>query len=396
MAAEPSVSSSEDTQRVEESPQSRPGIMSKFFNTRLDEDVRNHQYSGKGTAAEPYVIDFLQNDSQDPLNMSMARKWTITALQATSALVVTFASSIYASSIFDIKRHFDVSEEVATLGLALYVLGFALGPLIWGPLSELYGRRPIYIISFMAFTAFSVAAPVSPNITALLLFRFFGCAFGSSSMTNGGGVITDMLTKEQRGAAMGAFVTAPFLGPALGRWSISLLLFHTACLLYTGYMLILDLYIFRSHCWWFPRREQGMALGSRFSRHHGRCGLDCHYNSNSRNICAVSLTISSKGSLSVDGKRLCITTRRRRAAQNTPTGALSRSLTPLGSSVSRTHHSADVSAHVDRIRHAIHVLCGNSHRFPRHSWLERRTSRTPVCRRHYWRLSCHGAVRCGQ
>ncbi|KAK1249588.1 hypothetical protein MKX08_009591 [Trichoderma sp. CBMAI-0020] len=213
---EPSVSSSDDTQRVEDSPQSRSGILSYFFSTRLDEDVRNHQYSGKGTAAEPYVIDFLQNDSQDPLNMSMARKWTITVLQATSALVVTFASSIYASSIFDLKRHFDVSEEVATLGLALYVLGFALGPLIWGPLSELYGRRPIYIISFMAFTAFSVAAPVSPNIQALLLFRFFGCAFGSSSMTNGGGVITDMLTKEQRGAAMGAFVTAPFLGPALG------------------------------------------------------------------------------------------------------------------------------------------------------------------------------------
>jgi MFS family permease len=81
----------------------------------------------------------------------------------------------------------------------------------------LYGRRPVYVISFMAFTVFSVAAPVSPNIQALFLFRFFGCAFGSSSMTNGGGVITNMLTKEQRGAAMGAFVTAPFLGPALGK-----------------------------------------------------------------------------------------------------------------------------------------------------------------------------------
>ncbi|GFP51855.1 efflux pump FUB11 [Trichoderma asperellum] len=215
-APEPSVSSSDDTQRVENSPQSRSGILSYFFTTRLDEDICIHEYSGKGTADDPYVIDYLQNDSQDPLNMPMARKWTITVLQAMSALVVTFASSIYASSIFDIKRHFDVSEEVATLGLALYVLGFALGPLIWGPLSELYGRRPIYIISFMAFTAFSVAAPVSPNIQSLLLFRFFGCAFGSSSMTNGGGVITDMLTKEQRGAAMGAFVTAPFLGPALG------------------------------------------------------------------------------------------------------------------------------------------------------------------------------------
>ncbi|KAL6885750.1 MFS general substrate transporter [Trichoderma evansii] len=213
---EPSVSSSDDTRRAEDAPRSRSGILSNFFNTRLDDDVCNHQYSGNGIADDPYIIDFLQNDSQDPLNMPMARKWTITALQAMSALVVTFASSIYASSIFDIKRHFDVSEEVATLGLALFVLGFALGPLIWGPLSELYGRRPIYVISFMAFTAFSVAAPVSPNIQALLLFRFFGCAFGSSSMTNGGGVITDMLTKEQRGAAMGAFVTAPFLGPALG------------------------------------------------------------------------------------------------------------------------------------------------------------------------------------
>ncbi|KAL9485426.1 hypothetical protein ACSS6W_004215 [Trichoderma asperelloides] len=139
-APEPSVSSSDDTQRVENSPQSRSGILSYFFTTRLDEDVCIHEYSGKGTADDPYVIDYLQNDSQDPLNMPMARKWTITVLQAMSALVVTFASSIYASSIFDIKRHFDVSEEVATLGLALYVLGFALGPLIWGPLSELYGR----------------------------------------------------------------------------------------------------------------------------------------------------------------------------------------------------------------------------------------------------------------
>lgn len=227
---EPSFSSSDDTQRVEDSHRSRSGILSDFFNTSLDENVRNHRYSGKGTTDDPYIIDYLQNDSQDPLNMPMARKWTITVLQAMSALVVTFASSIYASSIFDIKRHFDVSEEVATLGLALFVLGFALGPLIWGPLSELYGRRSIYVISFMAFTAFSVAAPVSPNIQSLLLFRFFGCAFGSSSMTNGGGVITDMLTKEQRGAAMGAFVTAPFLGPALGRWSIPLPFFYTAFL----------------------------------------------------------------------------------------------------------------------------------------------------------------------
>jgi MFS family permease len=221
---------------------------------RLDEDVCNQNYSGKGTPDDPYVIDFLPNDSQDAMNLTMSRKWAITVLQAFSALVLTFSSSVYASSIFDVMGHFEVSEEVATLGLSLFVLGFALGPLLWGPLSELYGRRSVYVISFMAFTAFSVAAPCSPNIQSLLVFRFFASAFGSSSMTNGGGVITDILTQEQRGLAMGAFVMAPFLGPALGRWSMLLPSFHTTILpLCFLYQALADLLFIRAHCWWFPR-----------------------------------------------------------------------------------------------------------------------------------------------
>ncbi|KAG0644967.1 Major facilitator superfamily multidrug transporter mdrA [Hyphodiscus hymeniophilus] len=212
----PSVPSSNDYQQDEESLRNMSGIRSYFSRMRLDENVCNQNYSGNGTADDPYVIDYLQNDYQDAMNIPMPRKLAITILQAMSTLVLTFASSAYASGIEDVKQHFEVSEEVATLGLSLFVLGFALGPLIWGPLSELYGRRSIYAISFMAYTAFSVAAPCSPNIQSLLVFRFFASAFGSSAMTNGGGVITDMLSKEQRGVAMGAFVTAPFLGPALG------------------------------------------------------------------------------------------------------------------------------------------------------------------------------------
>jgi MFS family permease len=153
------------------------------------------------------------------MNFPVKRKWAIAVLQSMSTLVVTLASSVYTGGIEGIKAHFDVSGVVATLGLSLFVLGFALGPLIWGPLSELYGRKPVYVISFMGFTAFSVGATCSPNIQSLLVLRFFASAFGSSSMTNTGGVIADMFTKEQRGMATGLFVTAPFLGPALGRWS---------------------------------------------------------------------------------------------------------------------------------------------------------------------------------
>ncbi|KAF4614327.1 hypothetical protein G7Y89_g15410 [Cudoniella acicularis] len=150
------------------------------------------------------------------MNFSKGQKWAIAVLQSLSTFAVTFASSVYVNGIEGVMQRFDVSEEVATLGLSLFVLGFALGPLIWAPLSEVYGRKSIFVISYTAYTAFSVAAACAPNITALLVLRFFASAFGSSSMTNAGGVIVDMFSKAERGLATGLFATAPFLGPALG------------------------------------------------------------------------------------------------------------------------------------------------------------------------------------
>ncbi|KEF63209.1 uncharacterized protein A1O9_01186 [Exophiala aquamarina CBS 119918] len=203
-------------QRVKGSSGRMSWMRSLLPRTRLDDDVCHQSYTGKGTPDDPYIVDYLHNDPQDAMNFSKGRKWAIAVLQSLSTFAVTFASSVYASGIQGIQQRFDVSREVATLGLSLFVLGFAVGPLIWAPLSEVYGRRSIFVVSFTAYTAFSVAAACAPNIGALLVLRFFASAFGSSSMTNVGGVIADMFSKAERGMATGLFVTAPFLGPALG------------------------------------------------------------------------------------------------------------------------------------------------------------------------------------
>jgi len=105
---------------------------------------------------------------------------------------------------------------VATLGVSLFVLGFAVGPLIWAPLSEMYGRQVIFSVSFAAFTAFNAGAACSQNIQTLLVLRFFAGSFGSSPFTNAGGQIADIFTASERGLAMGLFALAPFLGPTLG------------------------------------------------------------------------------------------------------------------------------------------------------------------------------------
>lgn len=213
---EPTVSDDDVPQRVKESSR-RMSWVQFHLRTHLDDDVCNQVYSGNGTHEDPYIIDYLHNDRQDAMNFPRGRKWAIAILQSLSTFAVTFASSAYVSGIEGVRQRFGVSSEVATLGLSLFVLGFALGPLIWAPLSEVYGRKSIYVISYTAYVAFSVAAACAPNITALLVLRFFASAFGSSTMTNTGGIISDMFSKAERGLATGLFATAPFLGPALGK-----------------------------------------------------------------------------------------------------------------------------------------------------------------------------------
>lgn len=102
------------------------------------------------------------------------------------------------------------------MGLSLFVLGFALGPLIFAPMSELYGRQLLYTGTFGAFTFFNAGAAGAQNIWTLIILRFFAGSFGSSPLTNAGGVIADMFNAKERGLAMTIFATAPFMGPVLG------------------------------------------------------------------------------------------------------------------------------------------------------------------------------------
>jgi len=129
---------------------------------------------------------------------------------------VAFVSSAYSGGIDQIVATFGIGDEVATLGISLFVLGFAIGPLFWAPMSELYGRQVLFFGTYAMLTAFNAGAAGSQNIQTLLILRFFAGAFGSSPLTNAGGVIADMFPASERGLAMSIFAAAPFLGPAIG------------------------------------------------------------------------------------------------------------------------------------------------------------------------------------
>jgi len=77
---------------------------------------------------------------------------------------MTFPLLTYSTAgIPDIAKELHTSEVIATLGVTTYVLGFAFGPLVWAPLSEARGRRPVYIFSWFIFTVFQIPCALAKN-----------------------------------------------------------------------------------------------------------------------------------------------------------------------------------------------------------------------------------------
>lgn len=90
----------------------------------------------------------------------------------------------------------------------------AFGPLIFAPLSEIYGRLIIYHVCNVGFTASLVACALAPNIGSLIDFRFLAGLFGAWSVVNGG--FADIVPQKRRVAFRRAFSGGPSLGPAIG------------------------------------------------------------------------------------------------------------------------------------------------------------------------------------
>lgn len=94
----------------------------------------------------------------------------------------------------------------------VYLIGFGAGALVAGPLSETFGRNPIYLVTLSLFSLFVMASALAPNIGAQLAFRFLAGLFGSTPLTCAGGSIADMWNPLERVYAFPIFANAAFMG----------------------------------------------------------------------------------------------------------------------------------------------------------------------------------------
>jgi multidrug resistance protein len=169
-----------------------------------------------GILEDHELVTFTICDKDNPKNWSKAYKWYCTMVVAMTCFVVAFNSAVITADLAGVQKTFHVSEEVSLLTITLFVIGFGVGPLIFAPLSELFGRRIVYAATLGLATIFVIPCAVAPNIGTLLVCRLIdGIAF-SAPMTLVGGTLADLWRPEERGVPMAAFSAAPFIGPAIG------------------------------------------------------------------------------------------------------------------------------------------------------------------------------------
>ena len=124
---------------------------------------------------------------------------------------------MFAPGIPEVMSEFKSNNvELASFVVSVYVLGYAFGPLIIAPISELYGRLVVYHTCNIMFVIFTIACAVSSNLNMLIGFRFLEGTFGSAPLTIGGGTIADMIIQEKRGGVMAIWAMGPLMGPVIG------------------------------------------------------------------------------------------------------------------------------------------------------------------------------------
>jgi DHA1 family multidrug resistance protein-like MFS transporter len=165
------------------------------------------------------LIDwYSDSDPANPQNWSGLKKGFVLFQLCAYTMAVYGASSMYVPGEKEISKEFKVGATPAALGLAMYVLGYGIGPLLFAPLSEIpaVGRNWVYVPTFFVFVILSIPTAVVNNYAGLLVLRFITGFLGSPCLANGGASVGDIYSPIQIPIYLSSWTAVWFWGPAIG------------------------------------------------------------------------------------------------------------------------------------------------------------------------------------
>ncbi|RVX69790.1 hypothetical protein B0A52_06435 [Exophiala mesophila] len=188
--------------------------LEKVYSRHEDQDVAPVEI----LPSDPNVVNWDgPDDEENPLNWTNRKKWTNVAMLAAITTLTPLASSMFAPAVPQMMNEFGESSVVmSSFVVSVYIIGYAFGPLVIAPMSELYGRLWVYHINSFLFIIFTMACGLSTNLGMICAFRFLAGVAGSCPITVGSGSIADTFPQDQRGKVMSIWTFPILFGPSIG------------------------------------------------------------------------------------------------------------------------------------------------------------------------------------
>ncbi|KAL5356098.1 major facilitator superfamily domain-containing protein [Aspergillus floccosus] len=164
------------------------------------------------------LVKFDEGSSKNPSNWEFTRKLYIAIVALLLVLSGGITSSLPSNSVESTMRDFNVKGDMnKVLPTAVFLIGYMVGPIVFSPLSETIGRRPVLLWTYSLFVLGSLGTALAPDWRSMLVFRWICGTAGSAPQTVVGGVYSDLFSDSRmRGRMMAAYMSATSFGPILG------------------------------------------------------------------------------------------------------------------------------------------------------------------------------------
>ena len=155
----------------------------------------------------------------------------------------------YLPSIPEIAKYFDVNIHKVELSLSIFLIGFAIGQIFGGPISDRYGRRVGSIVGLLGYALFSFLIIFSSSIYELWIYRFLEAFFGGITVVNATAAVRDRFSGQEAAKVFSLIgmvrSLAPLLAPVFGAAIIHFFPWEGIFVFLTIYALVVAFFIYK-------------------------------------------------------------------------------------------------------------------------------------------------------
>ncbi|CAL5872521.1 uncharacterized protein PFLUO_LOCUS6785 [Penicillium psychrofluorescens] len=160
--------------------------------------------------------EFHEVDAEQYLRFSPTRKILIVLVLSICSFLAPISSTSILSGVPEVAKTYNTTGSIINASNALYLAFMGISAPFWGPFSQVYGRRPIFLTSSFLFCSFSIGTALAPNLPAYYIFRVLTAFQGTSFLVVGSSAIGDIYEPRARATALGWFLSGTLIGPAFG------------------------------------------------------------------------------------------------------------------------------------------------------------------------------------